>query len=238
VLDVKCGDGAFMKNVEDARALAQSMVAIGTQAGVRTESVITDMSAPLGRSVGNALEIIECLETLKCQGPDELTSVIRVLATRMVMLAGLDRDEAAAARRVDDALSSGRALQVFATLIERQGGNPRVVDDYSLLSPAPDCAPMRATRGGYITAMRAEAIGRASHALGAGRSRVGDAIDHGVGIVVTKRPGDAVTVGDTLLELYHRDGRNVEAALALCRDATSIGDEPPVPRQTVLGEVR
>ncbi len=138
VLDVKCGDGAFMKNLEDARALATSMVAIGTQAGVRTEAVITDMSAPLGRAVGNALEIIECLETLKGDGSSELTGVIRVLATRMVMLAGLDRDENAAARRVDDALSSGRALEVFAKLIERQGGNARIVDDYSLLPSAPD----------------------------------------------------------------------------------------------------
>ena len=238
VLDVKCGDGAFMKDLEDARALAVSMVAIGTQAGVRTEAVLTDMSAPLGRAVGNTLEIIECLETLKGTGPTELTGVIRVLARRMVMLAGVDRDETAAARRVDDALSSGRALQVFAKLIERQGGNARIVDDYSLLPSAPDCELLRATRGGFITAMHAEAVGRASHALGAGRSRVGDAVDHGVGIVVTSQPGDSVKAGDTLLELHHRGGRNLEAALALCREAISIGDEPPAPRQKVLGEVR
>jgi len=238
VLDVKCGDGAFMKNLEDARALAVSMVAIGTQAGVRTEAVLTDMSAPLGRAVGNTLEIIECLETLKGTGPTELTGVIRVLARRMVMLAGVDRDETAAARRVDDAMFSGRALQVFAKLIERQGGNARVVDDYSLLPAAPDRELLLATRGGYVTAMRAEAIGRASHALGAGRSRVGDAVDHGVGIVVTSQPGDSVKAGDTLLELHHRGGRNLEAALALCREAISIGDEPPAPRQKVLGEVR
>jgi len=238
VLDVKCGDGAFMKDLPDARALATSMVAIGTHAGVRTEAVITDMSAPLGRAVGNALEIIECLETLKGTGPAELASVIRVLATRMVMLAGIDSDEAAAGRRVDEALSSGRALQVFAKLIERQGGNPRVADDYSLLPSAPGHQSLRATRSGYVTAMHAEAIGRASHALGAGRSRVGDAIDHGVGIIVRMKPGDAVKQDDALLELHHRDGRNLEAALALCRDAIAIGDEPPVPRQKILGEVR
>ena len=138
VLDVKCGDGAFMKDLQDARALATSMVAIGTQAGVRTESVITDMNAPLGRAVGNALEIIECLETLKGTGPTELTDVIRVLATRMVMLAGVERDEHAAARRVDEALSSGRAFEVFAKMIERQGGDRRVVDDHSRLPSAPD----------------------------------------------------------------------------------------------------
>jgi pyrimidine-nucleoside phosphorylase/thymidine phosphorylase len=97
---------------------------------------------------------------------------------------------------------------------------------------------VRATRGGYTTAMHAEAIGRASHALGAGRSRVGDAIDHGVGIVLTTKPGDSVKAGDTLLELHHRGGHNLDAALALCREAISIGDEPPAPRQKVLGEVR
>src|SRR5262245_52583622 len=175
VLDVKCGDGAFMKDLADARALATSMVAIGTRAGVRTESVITDMNAPLGRAVGNALEIIECLETLKGAGPAELADVIRALATRMVMLAGVEREEPAAARRVSEALSSGRALQVFTKMIERQGGDRRVVDDSSRLPSTPDREHVRATRAGYVTTMHAEAIGRASHALGAGRSRVGDA---------------------------------------------------------------
>ena len=238
VLDVKCGDGAFMKDVAGARALAASMVGIGTQAGVRTEAVITDMNVPLGRAVGNALEIIECLETLKGAGPADLTAVIRGLATRMVMLAGVDGDEANAARRVDGALSSGRALEVFSRLIERHGGDRRVVDDYSRLPSAPGREHVCATRGGYVAALHAEAIGRASHALGAGRSRAGDAIDHGVGVVVTTTPGSAVQTGDTLLELHHRNGRNLEAAMALCREAIVIADEPPPFRQKVLGEVR
>jgi pyrimidine-nucleoside phosphorylase len=238
VLDVKCGDGAFMKDLQDARALATSMVAIGTQAGVRTESVITDMNVPLGRAVGNALEIIECLETLRGTGPSELTDVIRVLATRMVMLGGIERDESAAARRVDGALASGRALDVFAKMIERQGGDRRIVDDHSRLPSAPDREPIRATRAGYVMTMRAEAIGRASHALGAGRSRVGDTIDHAVGVIVAVKPGDAVRAGDPLVELHHRGGRNLETAVALCKEAISIGDEPPALRQKVLGEVR
>jgi pyrimidine-nucleoside phosphorylase len=237
VLDVKCGDGAFMKDLDDARALATSMVAIGTQEGVRTEAVITSMDAPLGYAVGNALEIIECVETLKSKGPADLTGVIRVLATRMVMLAGLER-EAEAAQRVDEALSSGRALEVLKRMIERQGGNPRVADDYSLLPSAPDRAPVVARRDGHLTALAAEAVGRATHALGAGRSRAGDAIDHGVGIVLKAKPGDIVRAGDTLLDLHHRGGRNLEAALALCDEAIVIGDEPPPTRQKVLGEVR
>jgi pyrimidine-nucleoside phosphorylase len=238
VLDVKCGDGAFMKNLADARALAASMVAIGTEAGMRTEAVITDMSTPLGRAVGNALEIIECMEALKGSGPAELTSVIRVLAARMVRLSGVEPDDDSAVRRVDRALSSGSALEVFARLIERQGGDRRVVDDYSRLPSAPDRQPVRATRAGYVTAVRAEAIGRASHALGAGRGRLGDPIDHGVGIVMTTRLGEPVRAGDTLLELHHRSGCNLERALALCREAISIDDEPPAECPTVLGEVR
>jgi pyrimidine-nucleoside phosphorylase len=235
VLDVKCGDGAFMKSLPDARALATSMVAIGNQAGVRTEAVITDMNAPLGRAIGNALEIIECLDTLKGTGPTELTAVVRVLATRMVMLAGLDRAEDAATRRVDAALASGRALDVFTRLIERQGGNPRVVDDYALLPSTPDRERLCATRAGYVTAIRAEAIGRATHALGAGRSRVGEAIDHGVGIVVHVALGDAVASGDVLLELHHRGGRGVDTARQLCAAAVAVDDAPAAPRSLVLG---
>jgi pyrimidine-nucleoside phosphorylase len=235
VLDVKCGDGAFMKELKDARALATSMVAIGTQAGVRTEAVITSMDAPLGHSIGNALEIIECLETLKGSGPEQLTAVVRVLATRMVMLAGLDRDTENATRRVDDVLSSGRALETFTALIERQGGNPRIVDDYSLLPSAPDCEPVRATRSGYVTAMHAEAVGRATHALGAGRSRIDESIDYGVGIVAKASPGDRVRAGDTVFELHHRAGHGVDTALALCARAIVIEDEPPASRPLVLG---
>jgi pyrimidine-nucleoside phosphorylase len=237
VLDVKCGDGAFMKDLEDARALATSMVAIGTQEGVRTEAVITSMDAPLGNAVGNALEIIECVDTLKGQGPAELTGVIGVLATRMVMLAGLEREAETAERRVNDALSSGRALQVFTRMIERQGGNPRIADDYALLPSAPDRANVTARRDGYLSSLAAEAIGRATHALGAGRSRAGESIDHGVGIVVKVKPGDAVRSGDRLLDVHHRGGRNLEAALALCEDAIVIGDEPPSRRALVLGSV-
>jgi thymidine phosphorylase len=237
ILDVKCGDGAFMKSLPEARALATSMVAIGARAGVRTESVITDMNAPLGRAIGNALEIIECLDTLKGTGPTELTAVIRVLATRMVLLAGLDRDEDAATRRVDVALTSGRALEIFTRLIERHGGNPRIVDDYALLPSTPDRERVCATHAGYVTAIHAEAIGRAAHALGAGRSRVGEAIDHGVGIVVRVAVGEAVAAGDVLLELHHRGGRGTDTARQWCAAAVAVDDAPAASRPLVLGLV-
>jgi pyrimidine-nucleoside phosphorylase len=238
VLDVKCGDGAFMKDPDRARLLAESMVAIGSKAGVRTEAVITDMDAPLGRAVGNALEIIECLETLKGLGPPELTEVVTYLASRMVLLGGQADSESAAATRVVDALSSGRALQTFVRMIERQGGNPRVVDDYSLFPSAPDRDVCRASRDGYVTALKAEAIGRASNVLGAGRNKVGESVDHGVGIIARAKRGDRIAKGQPVLELHHRAGRGVEAALALCNEACVIGDEPPPARDTILGDVR
>src|SRR5262245_9488125 len=166
ILDVKCGDGAFMKDPGRARMLASSMVAIGRQAGVRTEAVITDMEAPLGRAIGNGLEIAECIATLKGSGPADVTEEVTYLASRMVLLSGQEQSEAAATARVTGALSSGRALDTFARMIERQGGNPRVVDDYSLLPSAPGREICRAPRDGYLTKVKAEAIGRASNILG------------------------------------------------------------------------
>jgi pyrimidine-nucleoside phosphorylase len=237
VLDVKCGDGAFMKDLSRARELAASMVAIGTQAGVRTEAVITDMDAPLGCAIGNSLEIIECLDTLKGQGPADLTAVVVRLASRMVVLAGIASDDRTASARVARALESGLALQTFARMVERQGGNPRVTENYALLPSSPARVICSASRAGYLTALKAEALGRASNVLGAGRATVGEPIDHGVGVVVLAKPGDRVTRGQALVELHHRD-RGVDEALEFCRSAIAIEDEPPPRREKVLGEVR
>jgi pyrimidine-nucleoside phosphorylase len=238
VLDVKCGDGAFMKDVAQARALAASMVAIGTHAGVRTEAFITDMDAPLGCAIGNSLEIVECFETLKGKGPAELTDVVVRLASRMVLLAGAAPDEAAARTRVEDALRSGRALHTFVRMIAAQGGDARVADDYGLLPAAGGVDVLTAPRAGYVQTMQAEALGRASNVLGAGRTTVGDPVDHGVGIVTSVVPGERVSAGQPLLTLHHRDGRGLEAARALCLGAVTISDDPPPHRAKVLGEVR
>ena len=238
VLDVKCGHGAFMKNVEDARALAQSMVDIGAHAGVRTEAVITDMDAPLGRAVGNSLEVIECIETLKGDGPEDLAGVVRRLAARMLVLGGVAGDEASAATRVDRALESGAAAETFRRMVERQGGNPRILDDLRLLPQTADRVELSARRGGYVSAMRAESIGRASNALGAGRNKVGESIDHAVGITLLAKTGDAVAAGQPLVVLHHRGGRGVDEAAELCRGAFDVTDAPPSPRPKILGEVR
>ncbi len=238
LLDVKCGDGAFMKDVGGARALAETMVAIGKQAGIRTEAFITEMDAPLGNAIGNALEIVECIDCLMGVGPVELMDVVTRFATRMVVLAGIDTDPAAAAVRVEQALSSGRGIETFARMIAAQGGNARVVDDPSLLPSAPDRELYRAPRGGYVTRTAAEAIGRASNALGAGRTTVGDPVDHAVGVIMLTRPGDRVTEDQPLLELHHRDGRGLATALAFCRSAIEVADAPPAAHAKVIGEVR
>jgi len=238
VLDVKCGDGAFMKKEDDARALAASMVAIGTRAGVRTEAFITDMEQPLGRAIGNSLEVIECIETLKGHGPDDLNTVVKRFASRVLMLAGREQDEQNALCRVEAALSSGKALETFGRMIERQGGNRRVVDDYALLPSVSQREYYRAARDGYVTRMKAEGIGLATHLLGAGRTKVGEPIDHAVGIMIHAKPGARVERGEPIIEIHHRDGRGVNAALALCSDAIAIGDEAPPHRPAILGEVR
>jgi pyrimidine-nucleoside phosphorylase len=238
VLDVKCGGGAFMKDVDGARMLADAMVAIGARAGVRTEAIITDMDAPLGTSVGNSLEIVECIETLKGNGVPDLVDVVLALASRMVVLAGVAAESSAARQRVESALSSGRALETFQRMIAAHGGNPRVVDDYSLLPSAPGRTPFKADRGGHVNRVAAEFIGRASHALGAGRSTVDDPVDRGVGVIVLNRPGDRVREGQPLVELRHRNERGLQEALAFCAQAIDIGDEAPASRPKILGEAR
>jgi pyrimidine-nucleoside phosphorylase len=240
VLDVKCGDGAFMKDRARAQALAASMVAIGARAGVRTEAFLTDMDAPLGRAVGNALEIAECLDTLKNRGPADLAYVVTRLAARMTILAGLETAPEAAASRVTGAIASGRALEVFGRMVEWQGGNPRIVDDYTLMPVAPDRASVEAWDAGVVTRVLAGSIGRASHELGAGRTKVGDPVDHAVGLRMLVARGDRVERGQPLVELHHRAGHGLDAARALCRTAIDIGGELPAgfSDERILGEVR
>ena len=237
VLDVKCGDGAFIQDLDGARALARAMVGIGTRAGVRTEAFITDMDAPLGACIGNAVEIVECLETLRGGGPADLTAIVTRLAARMIVLGGGASDDTAAAARAEDALASGRALATFARLVECHGGDPRIVDDPGRLTLAPDRALFTAPRSGFVTRMRAGSLGRASHALGAGRDTVGAPVDHAVGIRVLARPGEAVREGQPLLELLHRGSHGLATALQLCADAVAVGDAAPPERPTIIEEI-
>jgi pyrimidine-nucleoside phosphorylase len=237
VLDVKVGRGAFMKKEADARALAESMVSIGTAVGLRTEAVLTAMDAPLGRAIGNALEIRECVETLRGDGSPDLEELCVALAARMVTLAGSAPDVAAGERRVREALASGAGLDRLRRLIERQGGDARVVDDVSRLPSARTVETLRAEGTGYLAALDAELMGRASMALGAGRDRVDATIDPGAGIILRARQGDRVSAGDALFDLHVGRNANLELAIERARSACTWSDAPPGVGPLVLGVV-
>jgi pyrimidine-nucleoside phosphorylase len=238
VLDVKTGSGAFMKTRQDSRRLAESLVAIGQAAGVRTEAVITAMDAPLGREVGNASEVRESIETLKGNGPADLEALSVLLAARMLMAAGLETTEDAASARIRRAIASGAGVEKFRQIIEHQGGDPRVIDDYARLPQAPDRAVVAAPAAGYLAGLDAELVGRAAVALGAGRNTMDDVVDPGVGITVLVRPGAAVTAGEPVLEMQHRGGRGLDAATTLLRQAIQVSSAAAPPAPLVVDTVR
>jgi pyrimidine-nucleoside phosphorylase len=234
VMDVKCGRGAFMKDRANARRLAESLVAIGRANGVRTEALLTAMDTPLGRAVGNSLEVIECLETLKGRGPADLEMLSVALAARMLRLGGVAATDQEAETKIRAALASGHGLEKLRDIVSQQGGDARVVDDYSRLPAAPRRAAFTASRSGYLTRLDAEMVGRATMVLGAGRDRVEDVIDPAVGAKVMARPGDGVRSGDTLVELHYRDPSRLGTALDLLRTACTIADEPPAHQELIL----
>jgi len=238
VLDVKTGSGAFMKTEDDSRRLAESLVAIGNASGVKTEAVISAMDAPLGCAVGNALEVIECLEVLKGGGPTDLVDVSIELAARMLVLGKVADDLADADRRAREAIRSGAALERFRQIIEAQSGDPHVVDDYARLPHVPDRHIVKAERPGYVARLDAELIGRASVALGAGRDRAEDPVDPAVGISIRATVRVAVRAGDPLLELHYRDRARLQTALGLATQAIAIRDDQPPRAPLIIGEVR
>ena len=238
VLDVKTGSGAFMKTVEQSTQLAQSLVSIGTAAGVKTEAVITAMDAPLGCAVGNALEVAECLDVLKGGGPEDLVHISVELTARMLVLGNVSPDHVSALSRVRRAIASGEGLDRFRQIVECQGGDPAVVDDASRLPAAPHRYVMKASGAGFLARVDAGLVGRASVVLGAGRDRVSDSIDPAVGIVLLAKPGRKLGVGDGLLELHYRDEARLANAVPLLERALSVEASPPPAAPLVLAEVR
>ena len=195
------------------------------------------MDAPLGREVGNASEVIESIETLKGSGPAELEQLSVLLAARMLVVAGVASDDADAETRVRAAIASGTGVEKLRQIIEHQGGDPRVIDDYARLPSAPDVEVVTAPRSGFVTGLEAENVGRAAVALGAGRERLEDVIDHGVGITVVAAPGIEVRSGDAVLQIRHRGGRGLEVARTLLRQAVQIGDVAPATQPIVVDRV-
>jgi pyrimidine-nucleoside phosphorylase len=237
VLDVKTGRGAFMKTSAAARALAESLVAIGKAAGVETQAVLTSMNWPIGCAVGNANEVIECIELLKGRGQPDLKANSLELSERMLVIARVATDRSAAAALCLKALESGQALERFRAIIERQGGDPRVIDDYGLMPLAPEEHAVTAGTGGFVTGLDAELIGRASVVLGGGRDKVDDVIDPSVGITITATVGDQVNAGDPILRILYRDVARLRAALPLLTAAVRVGEERVVPLPLIIDEV-
>jgi pyrimidine-nucleoside phosphorylase len=238
VLDVKAGDGAFMKTPADARRLAESLVSIGEAAGVRTEALLTSMDAPLGRAVGNAVEIIECVETLKGNGPADVEALSVDLATRMLIVSGVESDPACAEGRIRHAIRDGSGLEKLKQIVENQGGDPRAIDDPSRMPSTPDRDFVTAPRDGFVAAMRAEAVGRAGVLLGAGRDRLDAGIDPAVGLMVLAPVGTAVKTGEPIIEIRHRGGRGLEEARRLLRGCLEVAEQMPPPSRLILDRVQ
>jgi pyrimidine-nucleoside phosphorylase/thymidine phosphorylase len=235
VLDVKVGSGAFMKRPEDARALARTLAAIGRSAGKRVSALLTDMDQPLGRAVGNALEVVETIELLRGGGPGDLRALTVELTAEMLLLAGRAARPEEARRAVEAAIADGRGLAKLEEIVRAQGGDPAAIRDPARLPRAPHVRPVPAPRGGFVAAIDAEAIGLAAVALGAGRARVEDRVDPAVGILVLKKRGDPVAPGEPLCEVHHGvGGESPDRVVERIQAAYRIAAAPPPERPLVL----
>jgi pyrimidine-nucleoside phosphorylase len=225
VLDVKCGSGAFMREPEDAETLATKMVEIGKRCGRNMAALITNMDIPLGYAIGNSLEVKEAYEVLSGRGPADLREVCIELASNMVSLSlGYTYENAKA--KVISAIESGLARDKFTSWIIAQGGDPTLAANPALLPESGIKHPVLTTKAGYITKMNAEQIGIASVVLGAGRETKDSVIDHSAGIVLTKKLGDRVEIGDTLCYLHTNDEGAIVKAEADFLEAITISDSP------------
>jgi pyrimidine-nucleoside phosphorylase len=238
VLDVKVGKGAFMKRREDAEALARTLATIGRSFGKQVSAFLTAMDEPLGRAVGNALEVKETLDLLRGGGPADLSTCTEELTAEMIVLAGLAADREAALARVRNAISSGRALEKLLAICAAQGGDPRALEDPSRMPDAPSRREVLAPCGGFVQAIDAQEIGLAAMSLGAGRARVDDQIDPGVGIVLERKVGDAVAAGEALAILHHGTrGEAPDRVAERVLRAYTLGEERRAPGPVVLGRV-
>ena len=225
VLDVKIGSGAFLPEIERARQLAETMVSLGRDYGVRTVALITDMEAPLGRACGNGLEVAEAVEVLRGGGPPDLVEVTLTLAREMLALAGIDADPAAT-------LTDGRASAVWDTMIRAQGGDPDAP-----LAVARVTHQVPAPAAGYLRRLDARAVGEAVWRLGAGRSRKEDPVSPTAGAICLRKPGDAVDAGEPVLVLHVDDTARLDGALAALDGAIEVGPEPPDPRPLIVDRI-
>lgn len=236
VLDVKTGSGAFMKTLEDSIELAREMVRIGANTGRPTVAVVTDMDIPLGHAVGNSLEIIEAIETLKNKGSEDLKQVSFELASRMLEVSGNGSIDQCR-KMVIEAVESGRAVDKLAQLIEKQGGNKDVINDYSLFPQVTHTYNYISQKSGYIESMKTDTIGIASLVLGAGRETKESSIDYAAGIVINKKTGDKVEKGEVIATLYTNKEDKIHEACVLMDSAIHFSDDKPGLKPLILAYV-
>ncbi len=252
VLDVKVGSGAFMKTMDEAEELARLMVDIGNSQGIKTIAIITDMDEPLGRTVGNALEVRECINALKGKADEDLMEVVLTLGAFMLYIAEemLEETEEVGVFKVKDVeiqehvlmekrinlegkINSGDALEKFLEMVQTQGGNPEVVPNPGLLPVASNIIIIEAPQNGYIQRVDAGKIAECTLLLGAGREQIEDKIDHAVGITINKKSGHKVKAGEPVAVLHYNDDTNIEEARELALSAFEIGSEKPSPRKMI-----
>jgi len=233
VLDVKLGSGAFMRTFDEAEALAHLLIQTAERMGTKTVALLTDMNQPLGRYVGNALEVVESIAVLEGRGDADLTDLSITLTAHMLVLGGAASSVEEGEAQAREELSTGRGLEKFTDLVAAQGGDPRIVEDPTLLPGAREHSVSPSPRGGYVSAIKTDALGKAAMLLGAGRRTVDDTIDPGAGLVVHKKLGEAVTKDEPLATLHYNDGSKLDEAASLVTSAYEITDTAPEPAPLV-----
>jgi pyrimidine-nucleoside phosphorylase len=237
VLDVKTGSGAFMKRLEDARALARTMIGIGSamkKRKVKVTALITDMDQPLGRAVGNALEVIEAVDMLRGQAPEDYTEVTLALTAEMLVLGGKAATVQEARERLTRAVEDGSALRKLKEIVQAQGGDPRSIDDSSLLPQARATQDVVAPTGGFVTGIDTEAVGLAAVALGAGRQRVDSLIDPAVGFTLLRKVGEPVKAGEPVVRVHYNNEGPLKDVKERLLAAYHFGPQAPAPRPLVV----
>ena len=237
VLDVKTGSGAFMKSEKDAAFLAELMVETGERMGKRVVALITDMDQPLGHMIGNSLEVVEVVDILRGEGPEDLRLLCSELAGWMLYLGGVADSVAEGKRQSDNLIASGKALDKFREMVELQGGDVRAIDDPKKLPQAQHTMTVTSAKGGYLASLQCEQVGTACVILGGGRERKEDSVDPSVGIMLHKKVGDAVSTGEPLATIYYNDEGRAVRARQLLEENYQIADSPVHEKRPLIHRV-
>ena len=234
ILDVKVGDGAFMKDIDHAKELARRMIEIGTGAGRKVKVVLSNMDEPLGYSIGNANEIIESIEMLKGNAPEDLKEVVYTIAELALKAKGEITELSEGIEKIDAVINSGLALSKLREFIIESGGNGDLVDDYSILPIAKNKMEVFSNKEGYVSKIKAEEVGKAAMIIGAGRATKEDEVDHAVGLKILKKVGDKIEKGEKIAEIYYNDAKNVEDSKNMILDAYVLQNEKVLEPKAIL----